>query len=705
MESPAAPQFLAFIAFAPSDHLDATWLKDSLEAASRRLGLPAAVGLEDQDELIALETHGDGASDALGRSIFMVVLSTGRDAIGPQTQVQVAQFLARPMQTSVRDFLIPVFVPIEGAAFGGEVEFGPGLQERLDHLSEHWIPTLTRRADDEPGDAWARVTEQVAALMARVLLPGGRPSGSDDERWLVQSDRTTKPSQALAAARSMVAEIQRRQVELQDARERLDSACGDLVTECVNVAVTGLGRRRFDVEEVQKELTAASDGYHETLESIVEEIALGCFATERRAQAIRRPLTPSDSFVHRLDPILSDLYDKIAPDRAASDEADGASTVPLKRLSRRRRERRIGAALGMVLGPLGALVGGLIGDAVAHRRKKETLTAAVQEESEAVVGRARSSVDEALQSIADELQALTFEWQARVDVLDSVDDADGADVAEAVECSVFAPPTAVRGRSVFIQMFFEPYAAAPPAPESEGQAADAPQTLGIRVARGHAVAVHLQLSGARIPHAVKRFTWLGRPEAVGFAVQVLEDCPVGDTVGFLRVSVHGVPVGQVAFALDVVDSANGVDPYGIRAVGKTARLFEYAYVSFADDDYADAARWAHALQQSRVPFVAQRLSPALVDPWHETMLRAIDRCDLFLLCWSRFSVDSEWVATEWQRILQRKPGADDPLGPAVVVVIANESLPAPLPQGFDHVSFEAMRLFAFAGGQGEGHGH
>ena len=66
------------------------------------------------------------------------------------------------------------------------------------------------------------------------------------------------------------------------------------------------------------------------------------------------------------------------------------------------------------------------------------------------------------------------------------------------------------------------------------------------------------------------------------------------------------------------------------------------------------------------------------------MLRAVDRCDLFVLCWSTHAAQSEWVSKEWQRALER--GAERG-PPAIVPVYANGASPALPPDALAHLPF------------------
>ncbi len=699
METQRSPQYLALIASEPTNHLDAVWLKDAVDAAARRLSVADVLGLEHQVELVAVDGRGESSLEALDRSAFMIVLCLGRGQLSPEVNGKIERFLARPTQTGARDYLIPVVIPVDGPSGWPDRVSSAPLQERLKALPLHWIPTLQRRPDDEKGTAWARVTEQIVVLMARVLMSVVHTD--DRERWTVRSDRTKGLEPAVASARSVVAEIEAHQLSLHTAHAHLDEAATELITQCIDAAIDGLAQRRFDSQRVQAELHRATDAYYEALETVVEEAALRTFATERRAEGIRRQPMDPDAFIPRLDPILSELYDSIAPEPRGREGRDRPASAPLAAIARGWGERRVGVALGLMLGPIGALVGGLIGAAREHRRKKDTLTTSVREQTAAIVDRARTFADTALESIADELRGLKLQWQARVDVLEAaLTNARGAEPTEIVECSVLAPSSAERDRSIFVVVSFEPCSSFGPV-----TAESSFQTLAIRVAQRQILAVHLSLPSGFVSEPVKRLTWQGTSEAIGFAVHVPKEWPGAELVGVAQISVDGVPLGEISIAIPVVDRAPGLERQSVRPIGRAARLFEFAFIAFADDDYEHASEKARALTANRVPYMVGRFSPTLVDHWRETMLQAIDRCDLFLFCWSSFAAQSTWMQTECQRVLERHrdhmgdvdhtgPTGSQIPGPAIVPFLADAATPPPPSEEWMSLPVDALSRFS-----------
>lgn len=689
MSTPPVPRFLAFLTFAPADELDASWMMDAVDGAARRLALPEIVGLEGRDALVALD--GDDRSDTVGAAIFLVVLLSRRGAESRRVEDRIRRFLARPTQIRAQEYLIPVVIPGDGEPTALEDVRWP--QGWLPELAPQWIPTLDRRADDGAWSAWARVTTQIVTRMARVLLSAVRAPGDETDRTLVPPSRFDASVKALESARSVLADVEHKLTDLARARVRLDELTNEFTTRCLDRTKVVLARIRSDPSEIEREVTAASDAYQDALESILEDAALSMYDCGRRAHALRRPA--NESFVvPRVDPMLSELYDGIAPDKPLStrlhETVDHAVTEGAG--SKGQRGRRLGATIGMILGPIGAIAGSMMGRSLgalrAHQRIKTKLGPAVEKTVQAIVEQARPSVTAALLSIENELRGLELELWAQVDLLQSAEADRGSQPCDLVECSVFAPPSAGRGRSVLVLVFLQPVLHEMTPHHSATE--DRPRTLAVTVRPDEQLAVHLSFSGGSISPASRTLTWRRRPEDLGFTVDIPDDVVPGPLAGTATVSVDGVPVAQMTFAVEISEGqllGALADP---RLASKTARHFEYAFLSHAYTDRPRAERWAQTLRRRRMPYCGDRVRWQPGQPWPEVTMRAIERCDLFILFWSKAAAESEWVTNEWQRALQRKRGVDTS-SPAIIGVKVDDRSAVPPPDKLAQVPFMPSR--------------
>ena len=519
MDSPRAPRFLAFIAFAAQDELDATWIKDAVDAASRRLSLPQVVGLDAEAPLVRVDEQ--GSVNGVDSAIFLIVLWSRNASDCPRLAALIERFVARPTQTTAGEYLIPIIVPSEAGE--GLTGCPAPLQERLQTLTRQWVPTLTRRPDDGTWSAWTRVTEQTVALMARVLLSVAEPPHGDN-RQLVVPQRARDRARALESALAVVSDIERQQAGLQTTRRRVAEASRQLVRRGIELTGPTLDRPRFDPDALQSEINAASEAYLDEMESTVETAALRLYEAERRAHTITRGAEGAHA-VSALEPILCDLHDQIVPEQPLSNRLREVLNAPTPDPQPSTpASSTVGAALGFLLGPVGALVGGAMGTAVGaargHRQKKESLTQAVRQSLDSVVDQAQRSVEQVLHSIDDELLGLYLEWQARVALLQSKPTTSDTE-RDLVECDVFAPASVARGKSLFVQIVFhgkeEPHDVGETVPPG---ADDLPPrfTLALSVQPQQRVGAHLHIPGCVVAHPIQETTWRGEVEDMGFTV-------------------------------------------------------------------------------------------------------------------------------------------------------------------------------------------
>ena len=676
MDTPHPPRFLAFITYAPQAQLDAIWLKDAVEAAAERLGLPQVVGLESEDALVRLENP-DASAEQLDGAIFLIVVWSKSAADRPEITAHIERFLTRAAQTRAREYLIPLIVPADSD--DGLQHAPESLQERLHGLSAHWIPTLTRRPDDGTWTAWSRVTEQIAALMARALLSVvGRPHA--DDRHLTIPPRASDHAEALASARSMMQGIERQQAGLQTARHKVAEASTDFVRQGTALTARKLDQRRFVPEDLQAAIIVATEAYHDQMEAIVEDAALRLYETERRSRTLVHDVDAADA-VSSLEPVLCDLHDQIAPERPLSvllrEILDDASPAGRRAAP---AGSTVGTAVGFLLGPVGALVGGIMGAARDHHRKKASLTSATRQSLDILVEQAQHSVERALHSIDDELLGLNLEWQARLALLEATPP-ETHESPDVVECDVFAPPCAVPGRSLFVQVVFHTANERTPDPAAlfaVPDDIDSPDrvTLALAVRRQQRIAAHLSVSECVVAHPLQVTDWQGDTEDMGFSVRIPEELIAESVTATVRFMVDGVPMGHTTFTLRVAADAR---PEANRLSGESAGHYTYAYIAYAHTDQDIAERWARAFRAVGLPYCIGRMSAQGDDERPQAMLRAIDRCDLFLLCWSAEAANSDWVSKEWSRALER---GGDGRGPAIVPVYAVDAPattpPAPL---------------------------
>jgi serine/threonine protein kinase len=246
-----------------------------------------------------------------------------------------------------------------------------------------------------------------------------------------------------------------------------------------------------------------------------------------------------------------------------------------------------------------------------------------------------------------------------------------AEVADAVDCTVFAPLSTAPGLSVMVQVFLH----------TPGQAGDAAalasefdtnavrrgfRGLELPLPPGAVVEIELTVPGVQVDEPVQRLMWHGRAEAVQFTLLVPVDNPPPALAGTVIVRREGVPIGRVGFRVVVTPQAT---------IGPTVphtdrqRRFERAFASYATPDRGEVLKRVQVLRAAGIECFQDVLDLEPGQRWERELYRQIDRADLFLLFWSRAAKNSEWVRREVDYALGRQRGgadADPEIRPVVI---------------------------------------
>ncbi len=246
--------------------------------------------------------------------------------------------------------------------------------------------------------------------------------------------------------------------------------------------------------------------------------------------------------------------------------------------------------------------------------------------------------------------------------------------ADAVDCTVFAPPVAAPGFSLLVQVFLH----------TPGQAHDARvlatefdagterrgfRGLELPLPVGTTVDIGLRLSAGVVDVPSQRLVWRGRPEAVQFTVEVPEvgSAPLANGLtGTVVVARDGTPVGRVGFRIALVADAKLLPPV---LHTNAQRRFERAFVSYATPDRDEVLKRVQVLRAARIECFQDLLDLEPGERWQRQLYLEIDRTDLFLLFWSRASKESEWVRRETDYALKRQngdPDADPEIHPVII---------------------------------------
>lgn len=271
-----------------------------------------------------------------------------------------------------------------------------------------------------------------------------------------------------------------------------------------------------------------------------------------------------------------------------------------------------------------------------------------------------------------------------------------------VGCTVFAPSTAVAGASILVQAFVHR-----PEEASEAMAvasamqfdvdADrrAFQSLWSPIKPDSRLDFELRMPELEIDDPVASLVWRGWTESVQFGVRIPPETPPGTVAGTLSILHESVPIGHVKFKLAI---EHDVPSAPSEPQGDEARRYTFAFVSYATHDRPEVLPRVQMLRINGIGYFQDVLSLQPGDRWAKRIEAGIDRCDLFLLFWSKHAKSSEWVRKEVEHALGRKGG--DELEPPEIYPVPIELPPVPPWPELAHLHFNDPLLYFVAPREG-----
>jgi hypothetical protein len=233
-----------------------------------------------------------------------------------------------------------------------------------------------------------------------------------------------------------------------------------------------------------------------------------------------------------------------------------------------------------------------------------------------------------------------------------------------VDAAVFCPPRVSRGGVFLVQVFLYP----PPADaavQAEAQLRDpmavklGSYSLPIDVPRGTRIDVHLEMPVLRVEEADAVLVWRGVPTAAQFEVNVPKIVESPNAIGRVRIAISGVPAGTLRF--QVVLAAPGAASEPAEFCRAQAARYRRAFASYSSEDRAEVLRRVQAFKICGMSVFQDILDLDPGDRWEKALYREIDRCDVFLLFWSKAAATSEWVSKEIDYAIKRQAGdAENP---------------------------------------------
>ena len=192
----------------------------------------------------------------------------------------------------------------------------------------------------------------------------------------------------------------------------------------------------------------------------------------------------------------------------------------------------------------------------------------------------------------------------------------------------------------------------------------------------------------RIDEPDAALVWTGTTTAAQFEVAVPAEADTGSTVGRVRLSVAGVPVGTLRFQLGVGTTGAAQPP---RDAELQVKRYRRAFVSYSSSDRAEVLRRVQAFRIAGITVFQDVLDLEPGQRWERELYREIDRSDVLLLFWSHAAATSPWVAKEIDYALALKQGREDQPPDIAPVPIEGPPIPPP-PERLRHLHFNDALL-------------
>jgi hypothetical protein len=263
-----------------------------------------------------------------------------------------------------------------------------------------------------------------------------------------------------------------------------------------------------------------------------------------------------------------------------------------------------------------------------------------------------------------------------------------------VECSIYSPAQLAWDSTMMMQIFlYKPSKAKEARRLAMEFDPDAVQKgfyiLDIEVPRNSLIVLHLEIPELLIEEPLRAIRWRGATCAKQFMIRSPKGLGTRSATGQLRVSIEGVPIGNIGFVLQISD-ANAIRPAA--GLGNVISRYRSAFASYASSDRTEVLKRVQALAAVGINVFQDILSLEPGDEWERELHQAIERADLFLLFWSRAAKDSEWVQKEIRYAIDRKT-VDPKALPDIVPIIIEGPPPVPPPAELAHLHFNDHRIY------------
>lgn len=277
-----------------------------------------------------------------------------------------------------------------------------------------------------------------------------------------------------------------------------------------------------------------------------------------------------------------------------------------------------------------------------------------------------------------------------------------------VDLSVFAPPLAAPNSEILVQIIIHTLNRAQEAKlralRIEPKATELASTpLTVPLKRNDKIKVTLDCEGVKVENPTEKVNWNGRLICVYFEMLLQMGATESILTPKVRVFVNGVPAGFVVFKIKVVPDAPTLPLSFAKRVAElplaeqAGQRYKRAFISYAHEDRVEVLKAAQIMRALHLQYFQDLLSLSPGERWQGRLFQEIERCDIFLLFWSKYARKSAWVIKEAEYALQcsRSDLASHSLE-IVPVLLEGPPVPAP-PPSLEEIHFnDPIRYIIFA---------
>ena len=173
--------------------------------------------------------------------------------------------------------------------------------------------------------------------------------------------------------------------------------------------------------------------------------------------------------------------------------------------------------------------------------------------------------------------------------------------------------------------------------------------MSLKLEKGDKVDLEFKVS-ARTVLAMERKTliWQGYATNCTFDFYVPDDIKVRNLSCAVYFSVNSIPVGEVLFTSDIVKEESKQVPQEL-----IAHKFNKVFISYAHMDEEKVKLLAEGFKLQNVDHFFDRYYLKPGDIFPQKIQEYIDEADLFILCWSKNAVGSDYIMKERTQALGR----------------------------------------------------